>query len=157
MLDDSQQHRDRSTAQRSIRGIGLMLGVGIMGAVDEIIFHQLLQWHHFYMDTTDYWRIFSDGLFHTFTTALLFIGAILLFQRRRSISQIVRNRPFWAAIFVGAGAFQIFDGVVIHKVLRLHQVRENVDNLLPYDIAWNLSGVLILAIGIYFWARSRDH
>lgn len=25
-----------------------------------------------------------------------------------------------------------------------------------YDIAWNLSGVVILAVGIYLWARSQD-
>lgn len=145
--------KERRPAQRQVQQIGLMLGIGIMGAVDEIVFHQLLQWHHFYMATTDYWRIVSDGLFHTFTTTLLFVGAILLFLHRHAISQIMRGRPFWASIFVGAGAFQLFDGIVIHKVLQLHQVRETVENLLPYDIAWNLSGVMLLVIGIYLWRR----
>jgi uncharacterized membrane protein len=140
-------------AQRQIQQIGLMLGIGIMGAVDEIVFHQLLQWHHFYMHTTDYWRIFSDGLFHTFTTTLLFVGAVLLFFHRHTISQILRGRPFWAAILIGAGGFQLFDGIVIHKVLGLHQVRENVENLLPYDIGWNLSGAILLAFGLYLWRR----
>jgi uncharacterized membrane protein len=145
------QRGERRLPQRAVQQIGLMLGVGIMGAVDEIIFHQLLQWHHFYMNTTEYWRIFSDGLFHMLTTVLLFSGAILLFLQRRTISPITRNRPFWAAIFVGAGAFQLFDGTVNHKLLRLHQVRENVENLLPYDIGWILSGLIILAIGVYLW------
>ncbi len=44
------------SALRTARWIGVTIGIGIMGAVDEIIFHQLLQWHNFYVHTTDYIR-----------------------------------------------------------------------------------------------------
>jgi uncharacterized membrane protein len=33
----------------------------------------------------------------------------------------------------GAGTFNLFDGTVDHKLLRLHQIREDVPDLLPYD------------------------
>ncbi len=40
---------------------GLLLGIGLIGAVDEIVFHQLLQWHHFFVDTGSVGQIVSDG------------------------------------------------------------------------------------------------
>lgn len=128
-----------------------MLGVGAMGAIDEIVFHQLLQWHHFYMDTTERWRIVSDGLFHAFTAALLLVGAIRLWHHRRRIARIAGGRPFWSAFFLGAGGFQVFDGLINHKLLRLHQVREGVDNLILYDIVWIAGGLLLLIIGWFLW------
>lgn len=42
----------------------------------------------------------------------------------------------------GVGFFQLYDGIIQHKVFRIHQIRYNVD-LLPYDLTWN-----ILAIGL---------
>ena len=64
------------------------------------------------------------------------------------------RRSAWAGLVLGAGGFQLFDGVVDHKVLRLHQVRYDVD-LLPYDLAWNGFAVLMLAIGSVLALRSR--
>ena len=53
----------------------------------------------------------------------------------------------WAGLFVGLGVFQLWDGLVNHKVLRLHQVRYDVD-LLPYDLLWNGAAALLLAVGV---------
>jgi uncharacterized membrane protein len=134
-------------ARRSTLWTGAILGIGLMGAVDTIIFHQLLQWHNFYSDADDFWRIFSDGLLHAFTAGMLFLGALRLWTHRRRISRVLTGRPLWAGFFLGAGAFQLFDGTVNHKVLRLHQIREEVDNILPYDIAWNAFALGLLVIG----------
>jgi hypothetical protein len=38
---------------------------------------------------------------------------------------------------LGAGSFQLYDGTVQHKLLRLHQIRYDVD-LAPYDWTWNI-------------------
>lgn len=59
----------------------------------------------------------------------------------------------WGGFFLGSGGFQIFDGLVNHKVLRLHQVRD-VENVLPYDIAWNAAGVVLVLIGVSVIART---
>jgi len=40
----------------------------------------------------------------------------------------------WAGFFYGLGGFQLFDGIIDHKVLRLHQVRY-VENLFVWAIA----------------------
>lgn len=47
--------------------IGVVLGIGIAGSLDEIVLHQVLQWHNFYTDASERWRIISDGLFHLFS------------------------------------------------------------------------------------------
>jgi uncharacterized membrane protein len=46
---------------------------------------------------------------------------------------------------VGAGSFQLYDGLVQHKLLGLHQIRYGVD-LTVYDLLGNVSaGVLLVA------------
>lgn len=138
---------DQRPIARTVLWIGVPIGIGLMGAIDTIVFHQLLQWHNFYIHTTAYWRIFSDGLFHIFTATMLFVGALLLWFQRRRVSPLLTSRPFWAGILLGMGGFQVFDGIVFHKVLQIHPVREGVENILPYDIAWIASGLALFAVG----------
>lgn len=128
------------------------MGIGVMAAVDEIVFHQLLRWHHFYDRSTPAIGIISDGLLHTGELFALVAGVFLLLDGRRR--EALRPIAAWSGFCMGAGGFQVFDGVVDHKVLRIHQIRYGVD-LLPYDLAWNLAGVLIFAVGVALHARAR--
>ena len=132
---------------------GLLLGAGLMGSVDEIVFHQLLAWHSFYDRAGGTVGLVSDGLLHAATLSAVVAGLALLADlRRRGGFDAGR---WWAMVLLGAGAFQLWDGVVDHKLLRLHQIRYGVD-LLPYDLAWNIAGGLLLLIGIVLAVRSRD-
>lgn len=142
-------------ADRSAVRTGVILGIGAMGAIDEIVFHQLLQWHHFYHDTTEFYQTFADGLLHLFTLAMLVLAAILVWRERRQLATVVTARPLLAGVLLGLGGFQLFDGIVDHKILRLHQVREDTSNLFPYDLAWNAGAVLLLVIGWIVWRRHR--
>ena len=54
----------------------------------------------------------------------------------------------------GIGFFQLLDGVVDHKILRIHQIRYDVD-LLPYDAVWIGSAVLLLLVGLLQLRRTR--
>jgi uncharacterized membrane protein len=122
-----------------------LLGVAAMAAVDEIVFHQLLGWHHFYDGSTLRVGILTDGLLHAFELMAAVAGVFLLLDARRTSG--VDGRVAGAGLGIGAGVFQLWDGVVDHKVLRLHQVRYDVE-LLPYDLAWNLSGLALLVVGV---------
>ena len=95
--------------------------------------------------------LLSDGLLHSAELLMLAAGFYLFIQLvgHNAVSRL----HAWAGLFLGAGAFQLFDGIVDHKVLRLHQVRY-VDNLLPYDLAWNGFGVLLLLIGFVLWRQA---
>jgi uncharacterized membrane protein len=131
---------------------GALLGLGIAAFVDETVFHQLLHWHHFYDRSTPAAGLVSDGLFHAAgffaTVAALFLFADL---RRRGLVQPVR---WWGGLLTGAGAFQLYDGTVQHKLLRLHQIRYHV-NLVPYDWTWNVIAVVLLAAGVVLLIRAR--
>ena len=147
----SERQQDRGGDPRSVLWASIPLGIGLIGGIDEIVFHQLLQWHNLYVDASERWRIFSDGLLHTFTLAMLFFGAYRLWQERQTFSSIVSSKSFWAGVLLGGGGFQLWDGVVDHKLLRLHPVREDAGTILVYDIAWIASALVMLAIGWAIW------
>jgi len=136
---------------RSFRG-AFLVGVAIAAAVDEIVFHQILAWHHFYDGSTSAVALVSDGILHAAELVFLVAGFFVLADVRRRAA-LSRFRA-WAGFFCGAGIFQLWDGIIDHKVLGLHQVRYDVD-LLPYDIAWNASALVLLAVGVVLAARSR--
>ena len=134
-------------------GAALLIGVGIMAAIDEIVFHQLLAWHHFYDQSTPEISLLSDGLLHAGELIALVAGFFLLSDLRRN--HTLASQWAWAGFFLGAGGFQVFDGIINHKVLRLHQIRYGVD-ILPYDVVWNLAGSLLIIIGVGIWLRARS-
>nr|WP_247829268.1 DUF2243 domain-containing protein [Arthrobacter antioxidans] len=125
--------------------VGVLFGCGIIAFIDEAVFHQLLHWHHFYDRSTPAAGLVSDGLFHAFswfaTVASLFLFADL--RRRDALD----TRRWAGGILVGIGAFQLYDGLVHHKVLDLHQIRYGVD-LLPYDLLWNGAAVVFVVAGL---------
>ena len=131
---------------------GVLLGVGIAAFADETVFHQLLHWHHFYDRSTPTAGLVSDGVFHAFgwfaTVAAIFLYADL---RRRSA---LRPATWWGGLLVGAGGFQLYDGTVQHKLMRLHQIRYGVD-VGPYDWAWNVLAVVLILAGAGLLARAR--
>lgn len=145
--------RDSARAEpgRSL-GYAALVGAGVMAAVDEIVFHQVLQWHHFYDLATPAVGVLSDGLLHAAELLAVVAGSFLLLDLARR-GALIPHRA-WAGFFLGAGGFQLFDGVVSHKVLRIHQVRYGVD-LLVYDLIWNLAGLALLLVGAWLLYRAR--
>ncbi len=131
---------------------GLLVGVGFAAFVDEVVFHQLLHWHHFYDRGTPAAGLVSDGALHAGSWLATVVGLFVFadLQRRAAAA----HRRVVAGGLVGAGGFQLYDGLVQHKVLGLHQVRYGVD-LLPYDLAWDLAGLLVLAAGVVLLRTGR--
>lgn len=112
------------TDDRRLLWSGFLFGCGIAGAIiDLFVFHLGLQWHHFYDRSTTRVALVADGFFHAVT---------------------------W---FITVGSFQLLDGVVSHKLLRIHQIRYEVD-LLPYDATWIGSAVLLAVVGWLLLRRS---
>jgi uncharacterized membrane protein len=134
--------------------VAALLGVAIMAAVDQIVFHQILAWHHFYDRSTPDIALLSDGVLHAAELVMLVAGLFLMADLSRR--QALAKASAWGGLFLGAGAFQLFDGIVNHKILRLHQIRYDVENLLLYDLAWNLTGAALIIIGaIITWRAGR--
>lgn len=132
---------------------GILFGCGVAAAMfDLFIFHLGLQWHHFYDLSTTEVALTADGFFHAFGWFITVWGLFLLADVRRRAEVVWRR--WLGAVVTGVGFFQLLDGVVNHKVLRIHQVRYDVD-LLPYDVAWIGSAVLLLLIGAFVLRRTR--
>jgi uncharacterized membrane protein len=129
---------------------GLLLGVGVASFVDEAVFHQLLHWHHFYDRSTPAAGLVSDGLFHAFGWFATVASLFLLAGLRRAGAWA--PRWWWAGLLLGAGGFQLYDGTIQHKALRLHQIRYGVD-LRPYDWTWNALAVALLVAGVILTVR----
>lgn len=78
---------------------GVLFGIGLMALIDEIIFHQLLQWHHFYDKSTPFTGIFTDGLLNAFALFAV-VGGLFMFAdlHRKHTIHMMR----WvASVFTG--------------------------------------------------------
>lgn len=106
---------------------GLLIGIAVMAAVDEIVFHQILHWHHFYDRSTSDAALVSDGLLHAAELVVIVAGFLYFaeLKRRRELE----SGYAWAGFLLGLGGFQLWDGLIDHKLLDLHQVRYGVDLL----------------------------
>lgn len=134
---------------------GILFGVGLVAFLDEAIFHQLLHWHHFYDQASTQLGLISDGFFHAFSW-LATVGGLFLAAHLNRLQQL-RWLRWWSGVLLGAGAFQLYDGTIQHKVLRIHQIRYNV-NILPYDLTWNAIALLLILAGVFLFRYSqREH
>jgi uncharacterized membrane protein len=75
------------------------LGFGFGGLVDGIVLHQVLQWHNLVSrvetnETLDGLQrnLFSDGVFHAATAALVAVG-LLLWHARGASGRLADPRP----------------------------------------------------------------
>ncbi|HWR85234.1 MAG TPA: DUF2243 domain-containing protein [Rhodoglobus sp.] len=131
---------------------GVLFGVGAIAFVDEAVFHQVLHWHHFYDLGTTELGLVSDGFFHALSWFATIAGLFLLAHLRR------RDRLSWprwtAGVLIGAGAFQLYDGTVHHKLLGIHEIRY-VDDVLVYDIVWNATALVLIGVGTVLALRTR--
>jgi uncharacterized membrane protein len=150
-MDGARTSPTASISQR-VTLSGALLGLGVAGFVDETVFHQLLHWHHFYDRSTPAAGLVSDGLFHAFSWFATVAGLALLVAARRR-GPVPAGR-WWGALLVGAGAFQLYDGTIQHKLLRLHQIRYGV-GLGPYDWTWNVLAVVMLVAGTALLVAGR--
>jgi len=137
-------HPTAAASFRRTTGSGVVFGVGLAAFVDETVFHQLLHWHHFYDRSTPAAGLVSDGVFHAFGWFAVVAALFLLVDVGRR--GVLRWQRWIGALLLGAGGFQLYDGVIQHKLMRLHQIRYHVD-VVPYDIAWNVAAVVMIIIG----------
>jgi uncharacterized membrane protein len=134
-----------AAARRRWLWSGVLCGLGVVAFVDETVFHQLLHWHHFYDRSTPGVGLVSDGLFHAGGFIAIVCGVFLLADLRRGTPPAWPR--WWAGLLLGGGGFQLYDGIVQHKLLGLHQIRYHVV-IWPYDVVWNAFAVAAVVAGL---------
>src|SRR5687768_15481226 len=139
--------------RRPLISAGLMLGVGMGGFVDGIVFHQLLQLHNMLSarrppDSVVNLEInmFWDGLFHAFTWLTTAVGIALLFRAGRRADVPWSGRTLVGAMIAGWGAFNLVEGAIDHHILGVHHVVERL-GVSVWDWAFLASGALMIVIG----------
>jgi len=132
---------------------GVFFGIGFVAFIDEAVFHQLLHWHHFYDQSTTDIGLISDGLFHAFSWFATVMGLFMFADLRRK-GQFSMKR-WWGGSLMGSGSFQLYDGTIQHKLMRIHQIRY-VDSVIVYDVVWNAIALILLILGIFLVNYSRE-
>jgi uncharacterized membrane protein len=138
---------------RPLIAAGVVLGAGMGGFVDGIVFHQILQVHGLLSATVPKTTVpnievnmFWDGLFHAFTWTTTAIGLVLLWRVGKH-TEVPRSSPtFVGSLLVGWGLFNFIEGLLDHHLLQLHHVVERL-GLSGFDYAFLGSGVLMTLIG----------
>lgn len=137
------------------RTSGIAFGIALAGFWDGISLHSILQWHHMISgkispDTMAGMRtnMVADGLFDLFCWIVTIVALALLFRDAKH-QTLPRAKIYVGWILLGAGLFNLVEGIIDHEILQVHHVRPG-----PHWLAWDIGfllvgGVLLMAIGWY--------
>jgi uncharacterized membrane protein len=150
-----------TASRRPLLAAGLLLGAGLGGFFDGIVFHQLLQWHNMLsarlppdnlVDAKI--NMFWDGVFHASVWALTVAGIVLMFRAGRRSDALWSGRLLAGATLLGWGLFNLVEGIVDHHLLQLHHVMDEAANPWPADLLFLAWGLAMLIAGWRLVARA---
>ncbi|CAN5891134.1 DUF2243 domain-containing protein [soil metagenome] len=154
-----------STGRRIIGPLvaaGTLLGIGMGGFLDGIVFHQILQWHQMLSSWIPPFDLVSskvnmvwDGLFHAVTWTTTMVGIALLWRATKRADVPRSNRVLCGSMALGWGAFNGVEGVVDHQILGVHHVHPG-DGQLSWDLAFIASGVFLVVAGVSLVRAGRE-
>jgi uncharacterized membrane protein len=150
----STSHDANPSDRRPLVTAGTILGIGLGGFVDGILFHQLFQIHNMlsaiYPPNTVVnveFNMIWDGLFHTFTWLMTVLGVVLLWRAARVAREPWASRTLFGASLMGWGLFNLVEGTIDHFVLQIHHVVERL-GLSVWDGVFLASGLALIAVGV---------
>ena len=132
---------------------GTVMGVGMGGFVDGILFHQILQLHNMLSNWVvrdslvhEQINMFWDGIFHAFTWTAVALGLALLWKAIKLPGTLLSGQALWGSLLVGWGLFNFVEGSVDHEILQVHHVYQNGNHVL-WDVVFLASGPVLMALG----------
>jgi len=147
--------------RRPLIAAGMLLGIGMGGFVDGILFHQLLQVHSMLSAQVTRTTVagleinmFWDGLFHVLTWVMTALGLALLWKAVQRRDVPLSTKTFVGSMALGWGLFNLVEGIIDHHLLHIHHVTET-DNHLIWDLAFLASGLLLIGIGMTMISAGR--
>jgi uncharacterized membrane protein len=139
--------------RRPLIAAGIVIGAGLGGFIDGIVFHQILQVHNMLSarippDTLVNAKINMvwDGVFHAFTWVLTAWGIAMLWGLGERADVPWSGRTFAGSLLMGWGLFNLIEGVIDHHLLGIHHVVERLHES-GYDYAFLVFGAFLIAIG----------
>jgi uncharacterized membrane protein len=142
---------------------GILLGAGLGGFADGILFHQILQVHNMLSGRIPVTDLVSakvnmvwDGLFHAAVWILTCIGLALLFRAGRRRDVPWSGKTLLGSMLIGWGLFNLIEGVIDHEILGIHHVYEYTLDHLPADMAFLAAGAMFLTLGMVLVRQGRS-
>lgn len=150
-----------NSANGSTAVAGVMLGIGMGGFVDGILFHQIFQVHAMLsarlpLDGMENMRtnMLADGIFHAVVWVTTMAGIVLLWRAlTRPQENHLSARAFVGCLLAGWGSFNLVEGIIDHHVLGLHHVVERLGASI-WDWVFLASGIALASIGL--WMARHD-
>ncbi len=150
--------------KRKSTASAILIGIGLAGLIDIIIFHAILQWHHtsshvIIPNTIEalQMNLLHDGLFLSFSLIITIAGVILLWHASSSNNKnslLSNKRSFIGLALIGFGGFNTIEGIINHLVLEMHHVID-VANPLAFDLTFLVVGGLAFLAAGGLLLRSR--
>lgn len=141
---------------------GTLMGIGMGGFVDGIIFHQIFQLHNMLSaklppDTLVNAKVNMvwDGLFHAFTWIATAISIAMLWNAVKQRDVPLSGNTFFGSLVLGWGVFNLVEGIIDHHILGIHHVVE-IEGLSIYDYLFLASGIIFILIGLTFIRRGSN-
>jgi uncharacterized membrane protein len=143
---------------RPLRAAGILLGVGMGGFVDGILFHQILQVHNmlsnrFFPNTLakEQLNMVWDGVFHAFTWTTTAVGISLLWKVAKYAKSPLETKVLTGSLALGWGLFNLIEGIIDHQLIGLHHVVERATGATQalWDALFLGSGVVLIGAGIH--------
>lgn len=146
------------SVRRPLITAGVLLGLGLGGFVDGIVLHQILQWHHMLSSVRPPTTIPEmkinmvwDGLFDAATWIFTVLGIYLLWQAVKRDDVPRSSNTLFGSILIGAGSFNVVEGIIDHQILGIHHVKPGANELI-WDIGFIAFGAILVIVG---WMLSK--
>jgi len=146
-------------SRSAVVAASLLLGIGLGGFVDCILFHQILPLHAALREQMPSavrlhgeLNLLWDGLFHTLTWLMTAIGLGLLWQATRHRDAPHPTRMFLGGLALGWGLFNCVEGI---RTLGVHRILESSPHLVG-DGLFLASGAPLVVLGWLLIRLPRD-
>jgi uncharacterized membrane protein len=125
-----------SMTRRPLIAAGTLLGIGMGGFVDGILFHQLLQVQSMLsarvtrstvagLEVNMFW----DGLFHVLSWTVTALGLALLWKAVQRPDVPLSTKTFVGAMAIGWGLFNLVEGIIDHHLMHIRHRNGRPPNL----------------------------
>ena len=143
------------TNPRPLIAAGTLMGIGLGGFFDGILFHQILEIHNMLSNwvprttlVNEEINMFWNGLFHAFCYIAVLTALFLLWKAITRPDVPLSGHAYFGSLWIGWGVFNLVEGVIDHEVLQIHHVYQNDPHqFLLWDLVFLASGVSFLVIG----------
>ena len=150
---------------RMSRRAGILMGIGLGGLFDGLLFHQIVHWHNMGSSVLPPTTMHAleqnmrwDGLFHAVAWLTTIVGIYMLQSDASRGLALSATRAFSGQLLMGWGLFNLIEGLIDHEILNLHHVRDLPVHVPILDWLFLLIGGLgFIALGALLMRPNPRH